>query len=87
MLDKIVLEEELLSTNETEEYSSFSWNEICRNDRITNLKFFFHEEISRMNHMKDAKSEKNIHRRNRIQKWIRKSANKSNTTSVASKGN
>ena len=87
MLEKIVLEEELLSTNETEEYSSFSWNEICHNDRITNLKFYFHQEISRMNHMKDAKSEKNIHRRNRIRKWMRKSANKSNTTSVTSKRN
>ena len=87
MLDKIVLEEELLSTNETEEYSTFSWNEICHSDRITNLKFYFHQEISRMNHMKDAKSEKNIHRRNRIRKWIRKSANNSNTTSIASKRN
>ena len=36
-------------------------NEICQNDKI-NLKFYFHEEISRMKYLKDAKSDKNIHK-------------------------
>ena len=67
--------------DETEEYSTFSWNEIFQNDKI-NLKFYFHEEISRMKHEKDAKSEKNIQRRNRIRKWMRKSAKNSNNTLI-----
>ena len=67
--------------DETEEYSTFSWNEIFQNDKI-NLKFYFHEEISRMKHVKDAKSEKNIKRRNRIRKWMRKSAKNSNNTLI-----
>ena len=69
-----------------EEDSNFYLNEICESDNYyvydkISLKFYFRQEISRMKHVKDAKSEKNIHRRNRIRKWMRKSANISKKTS------
>ena len=69
-----------------EEDSNFYLFEICESDNYyvydkISLKFYFRQEISRMKHVKDANSEKNIHRRNRIRKWMRKSANISKNTS------